>query len=86
MTDCSILFAKSAQKELEDLPQHLIARLFPRIRALASNPRPSGCRKIVGETNKWRIRIGDYRVLYSVYDAEHIVKILAVRHRSNAYD
>lgn len=85
MSDYSITFARSARKEVEVLPASLIRRIFPKIEALAREPRPRGCRKIQGEERLWRIRIGDYRVVYAVYDEEYKVDIIAVRHRSKAY-
>ena len=59
--------------------------MFRRIELLATNPRPAGCRKLEGAEDLWRIRIGDYRVIYSVDDARRIVDVSAVRHRSDAY-
>jgi len=86
MPDYKITFARSASKELNDLPANLIRRIVARIDALAKEPRPSGCRKIKGETDLWRVRIGDYRVVYSVDDQTRAVDIVRVRHRSRAYD
>jgi len=86
MDDYSITFARSARKELEDLDAQLVNRIFPRIEGLAKEPRPLGCRKLRGEKNLWRIRVGDYRVVYAVHDTERIVDVAAVRHRSKAYD
>lgn len=86
MADYRISFAKSARKELEGLEAVVVRRVFPKIEALANQPRPSGCRKLEGFKNLWRIRIGDYRVVYSIDDDKRIVDITAVRHRSKAYD
>jgi len=86
VADHIITFARSARKELEVLDVTTINHIFPRIEALALEPRPRGCRKLYGEENLWRIRIGDYRVIYAVYDKEQIVDIIAVRHRSEAYE
>ena len=61
MADYSITFARSARKELESLSNNLIARIFPKIESLADEPRPPGCKKLQGNTNLWRIKIGDYR-------------------------
>ena len=85
MSDYAITFAKSARKELEHLSVNVISRVFPKIEGLAQNPRPSGCRKLQGLKNLWRIRIGDYRMIYQVFDDEMVVDIVAVRHRSRAY-
>ena len=54
----------SARKEFEDLSDSLIARLTPKIGGLADDPRPPGCRKLHGHKDLWRIRAGDYRVVY----------------------
>lgn len=86
MAEYAITFARSARKELEDLDAAVVNRVFPKIEALASEPRPAGCRKLKGARNLWRIRIGDYRVLYAVDDTGCLVDIVAVRHRSKAYD
>jgi mRNA interferase RelE/StbE len=85
MDEYAIVFARSARKELERLGKPLISRLLRRIEALALTPRPDGCRKLQGASNLWRIRIGDYRVLYAVDDAQQVVDVIAVRHRSDAY-
>jgi mRNA interferase RelE/StbE len=85
MTDYVITFARSAHKELENLDTPIVNRIFPKIEALAKEARPAGCRKLQGEKNLWRIRIGDYRVIYAVYESERRVDIIAVRHRSKAY-
>jgi mRNA interferase RelE/StbE len=85
MPDYAILFARSARKELEALDRALVERIFPRIEALALNPRPHGCIKLQGTQNLWRIRAGDYRVLYSIDDTKRIVDISAIRHRREVY-
>lgn len=59
MDETTITFAQSARKELERLSAGVVSRIFPRIEALAQNPRPPGCRKLRGFENLWRIRIGD---------------------------
>jgi len=86
MADYSITFARSARKELEVLPNILISRIFSKIEALSIEPRPNGCRKLQGYTNLWRIRIGDYRVIFSIDDESESVDIIAVRHRRKAYE
>jgi mRNA interferase RelE/StbE len=86
MADYAITFARSARKELESLDATVVRRIFPKIKALMSEPRPAGCRKLQGEKYLWRIRVGDYRVVYAVYDDEHRIDVVAVRHRSKAYD
>ena len=64
----------------------LMARIVPRIEKLASNPRPSGCKKLRGGDNEWRIRICDYRVVYTVEDKRLAVEVTRIRHRSEVYE
>lgn len=86
MPSYAIRFARSARKELERLDSELIERVFARIESLAINPRPPGCRKLKGNSNLWRIRVGDYRVLYEILDPTATIDVIAVRHRREAYD
>ena len=86
MAEYSITFARSARRELEALDSSIILRILSKIETLAVHPRPHGSRKLSGEKHLWRIRIGDYRVIYSVLDKERRIDITAVRHRRDAYD
>ncbi|MGH9822886.1 MAG: type II toxin-antitoxin system RelE family toxin [Blastocatellia bacterium] len=86
MPDYSITFARSARKELEALDPSVVQRVFPKIEGLLKDPRPKGSRKLRGEKHFWRIRVGDYRVIYAIYDDKRAIDIIAVRHRSAAYD
>jgi mRNA interferase RelE/StbE len=85
MADYRVTFTRSARRELERLSETMVARIWPRIEELATIPRPPGCVKLVGSNNLWRIRVGDYRVVYAIEDAARIVDIIAVRHRREAY-
>ena len=86
MDDYRIDFARSARKELEALPDSTAMRVLLRIETLAMTPRPNGCRKLAGSDNLWRIRIGAYRVIYSINDKQRVVDVNGVRHRKDAYD
>lgn len=86
MPNYSITFARSARKELEALANPLIERIFRQIESLADSPRPAGCKKLKGSEDLWRIRIGDYRVVYAIDDILQSVDVIAVRHRSQAYN
>ena len=86
MSKYSVTFARSGRKELESLPTAIVRRIFPKIESLAENPRPSGCKKLKGSSDLWRIRVGEYRVIYSILDRIVRVEIIAVRHRSDAYE
>lgn len=86
MTEYTITLARAARRELEALDARLVQRIVSAIDALAREPRPRGCRKLRGESNLWRIRIGEYRVVYAIHDERRLVDIIAVRHRSKAYE
>lgn len=87
MADYSISFVRSARKELESLSAALIGRILTKIELLSKNPRPAGCKKLKGaHDDLWRIRIGEYRVIYSIIDSDIRIEIVTVRHRSQAYD
>ena len=86
MASYSIDFARSALKDLRRLDRSVVPRIIAEIEALREDPRPSGCRKLVGSEDLYRIRVGDYRVIYSVNDRLLIVGIERVRHRKEAYD
>ncbi len=73
MGDYTITFARSARKELGALEARVVRRLLQKIEALSRQPRPAGCRKLAGEENLWRVRVGDYRVIYAVDDANEVV-------------
>jgi mRNA interferase RelE/StbE len=81
-----VTLKRSAQKEIRALDEVVRTRVLNSIRSLASDARPSGCRKLVGAPDRRRIRIGDYRVIYSVDDNNRVIEIIAARHRSKAYD
>ncbi len=86
MPDYRITFTRSARRELEALDSSLVKRIFSKIINLSKNPRPSGCRKIKEAENLWRLRVGDYRVIYSFNESDKIVDIMTIRHRSKAYE
>ena len=76
---------RTAERNLERLSSDNFRRVVFRIKALSKNPRPSGCRKITGSVNDWRIRIGNYRVIYEIDDKKKSVKVLFIKHRKDAY-
>ena len=75
---------RTAEKEIDRLPQSVHRRLSNKILSLGENPRPRGSKKLVGIENH-RLRIGDYRILYDIDDNKKIVIIIAVGHRSEVY-
>ena len=80
----SVLVLPRAQKELAQLPEGRYKRVRDAIRSLSRDPRPSGCRKLSGREG-WRIRVGDYRVIYEIDKMQHTVTVLHVGHRRNVY-
>ncbi len=84
MASYSILLTKSAAKELESVPSKDRQRIVARIGRLAHDPRPVGVEKLSGD-EKYRIRQGDYRILYKIEDAELIVTVVRVGNRREVY-
>ena len=80
-----VFLERAAERDLSRLSSDIHDRVIATIRALGNNPRPPGCRKLVGSKNDWRIRVGDYRVIYEIADAIRIVRINRVRHRREVY-
>lgn len=80
-----LVLERAAEKELGRLSDEVHERVIKAISTLASNPRPPGSKKLSGTKSDWRIRVGDYRVLYEIADAVRIVRVYRVRHRRDAY-
>jgi mRNA interferase RelE/StbE len=74
-----------AQRQLDALPKQDKKRLDARLLALADNPRPHGVRKLQGKEERYRIRVGNYRVIYSIHDAALLVLVLEIVNRRDAY-
>jgi mRNA interferase RelE/StbE len=80
-----IIVERSAEKDLKRIASEVRPKLATAIRALAEDPRPPGCRKLVGSDNDWRIRVGSYRVIYDIADEIRIIRITRIRHRKDSY-
>ncbi len=76
----------AARKELEALPDKLLARVVRKLESLANNPRPTGCKKLKGYKDQWRIRVGDWRVVYFIDDAAKLVSVTRIAHRREVYE
>ena len=85
MPHYAVNFRRSAEKDLRKLNAAVRRRVLRSIDALVLNPRPVGCRKLYGSENAFRIRVGDYRVIYTVDDHVLVVAIERVRHRREVY-
>ena len=81
----SIEFKKSAQKEIANLPKRMQRRVVSAIKALADEPRPKTVRKLVGGEDYYRLRVGEYRVVYQIIDQVLLICIIRVRHRKDVY-
>ena len=86
MANYSVVIKSSAQKELDAFDDAVFSRIDRKILALAENPRPAGCKKLKGYKDQWRIRIGDWRVVYLIDDSAKFVSITRVAHRREVYD
>ncbi|MEM9886507.1 MAG: type II toxin-antitoxin system RelE/ParE family toxin [Bacteroidota bacterium] len=73
------------KKEIRQLPKHSIGRVIAKIKLLEDDAYPNRAIKIVGTINTWRIRVGNYRIVYDIYEDRLIVEVIAVRHRKDAY-
>jgi mRNA interferase RelE/StbE len=81
-----VLIKVSAAKEIEAVDQKKDRRrIVARVLALAEEPRPVGCEKLVGESDRYRIRVGRYRVVYSIADDELLVLVVRVADRKDVY-
>ena len=77
--------ARSATRELRRIPDPFHDAIVKKLRALEDDPRPAGCKKLVGDSGYWRIRVGNYRVIYSIADVVRLVRIEGVSDRKDAY-
>ena len=80
-----VKFTKGARKMFRKLSQQLQDRIQTKIDDLAIEPRPNGVKKLKGEENSYRIRVGDYRVIYDIFDDVLLVSVVEVGHRSEVY-
>ena len=80
----TLLLGRTAETELNRLPDLIQARLSKRILSLENDPRPQGCKKLSGR-QEYRVRVGDYRIVYSIDDGERTVRVIAVGHRGGIY-
>ncbi|WP_422136322.1 type II toxin-antitoxin system RelE family toxin [Endozoicomonas sp. ALD040] len=76
---------KSAQKELRKLPKATVIKLVALAESLVNDPHPDGCRKLSGTEHTYRVRSGDYRIVYQVHNAQLIIEVVRVGHRKEVY-
>jgi mRNA interferase RelE/StbE len=75
-----------ARKELEALPNNVLARVVQKIEFLGDTPRPTGCKKLKGYKDQWRVRVGDWRVVYIIDDPAKLISVTRVAHRREVYE
>ena len=81
----AVEFAPSAEREFRKLAREIQLRLRPRIDALAADPRAAGAKKLKGRDDLWRIRAGDYRIVYEIRDRLLVVLVIRIAHRREVY-
>jgi len=85
MASYNVRLKRSAEKDLRRIDKSRVPSIIGAIEKLEEDPRPVGCRKLVGSDTSYRIRVGDYRVLYLIEDAVCVVEVERVRHRKDTY-
>lgn len=85
MGSYSVRLKRSAEKDLRRIDISRVTSIIAAIERLEEDPRPMGCRKLVGSDTSYRIRVGDYRVLYLIEDVICVVEVERVRHRKDVY-
>lgn len=84
MAVSSIFFKESVRKDLESIPSNDLKKIIERISRLAENPRPQGCEKLSGQ-EKYRLRQGSYRIIYSIQESELTVWVVKAGHHRDVY-
>ena len=84
MAEYKLFFKKSVQKDFDTIPKKDLRRILNRIEALKTDPRPPGCEKLTGQ-ERYRLRQGQYRIVYSIQDDELTVWVVKVGHRKDIY-
>ncbi len=86
MDSFKLAWKRSAVKELKQLPKEMVARIVQTVEQLADNPFPAGAKKLAGSQHTYRVREGDYCILYDVLSQTLLIEIIRVGHRKNVYD
>ena len=85
MASFRIEWKHSAVTELKKLPPEIISRIINAVEGLSSNPRPTGVKKLVGSDDSYRLRVGRYRIIYSIFETRYVIEIIRVGHRKEVY-
>jgi mRNA interferase RelE/StbE len=81
----AIIVKPSADRALQRLPKAVQWRIVAALKQLAAEPRPPGVKKLAGAENLWRLRAGDYRIVYEIHEAQVVVLVLRIAHRKDVY-
>ncbi len=86
MTVYEVLLSKTARKKLIILPLFIHNKIIEDISSLSLEPRPPGCKKLKGFKSSYRIRVGDYRIIYEIEDKALHILVIAIGHRKDIYE
>jgi mRNA interferase RelE/StbE len=82
----TINFSKQSLKELEKINEPFYSNIKKAIIALSENPRPNGYKKLKGRNSSYRIRVGDYRIIYDIFDTDLVIDIITLGNRKDIYE
>jgi mRNA interferase RelE/StbE len=85
MKKYTVEVSRSAEKDIDNLPSFIVDKVWKVLESLEINPFPIGCKKLKGKGDSWRVRVGDYRIVYLLVNERVIIKIIAVKHRKDIY-
>ena len=85
MASYELRWKRSALKELQKLPKTTVSKLVALAESLVDDPRPTGCKKLAGTDHTYRVRTGDYRLVYQVHNGQLIIEVVKVGHRKEVY-
>ncbi len=85
MKSYKVVLSKTAEKNLTKLPSQIVSKIIPVLQSLQDNPRPVGCKKLKGFVDLWRVRVGNYRIVYAIEDVILLVDIREIGHRKDIY-
>ena len=85
MVAYKVIIRRPAEKELEAIERHLLPAIWGKIKTLASEPRPKGSIKLKDTKTSYRLRVRDYRIIYTIDDKNKVVVVVGVKHRREAY-
>ncbi|MBU2508510.1 MAG: type II toxin-antitoxin system RelE/ParE family toxin [Bacteroidetes bacterium] len=74
-----------AEKDIRKLPSIHLPTIISKIKNLSENPKPKGCKKLVQSKDYWRIRVGNYRIIYDIVESSKIIRIYKIQHRKDVY-